>query len=98
MRWPFRRSSTPPRPAVPRPTGRPHARPFLAVPAPGAVPGAITPDDTAGTLLALDASCATCGRSDLPFVAGWDDLTCLECDAALNFDHELMSGAFDDHD
>lgn len=97
MRWPFRRSSsssTSPRPAVPRATGRPHARPFLAVPA----RGAFVPDDTAGTLLALDASCATCGRSDLPFVAGWDDLTCLECDAALNFDHELMSGAFDDHD
>ncbi len=42
--------------------------------------------------------CSTCGRSDLPEVGEWDPPICEECDAAINFDAEMESGAFDDND
>jgi len=34
--------------------------------------------------------CATCGRTDLPPAGDWDPPICLECDAAINFDAELV--------
>jgi len=42
--------------------------------------------------------CTTCGRTDLPEAGDWDPPICLECDAAINFDAEIESGAFDDDD
>jgi hypothetical protein len=48
-------------------------------------------DDDVDALLALGMfACTTCGRSDLPEAGDWDPPICLECDAAINFDHELM--------
>ena len=40
--------------------------------------------------------CSTCGRSDLPEAGGWDPPICQECDAAINFDAEMESGAYND--
>ena len=39
--------------------------------------------------------CSTCGRSDLPEAGSWDPPICQECDAAINFDAEMESGAYD---
>jgi hypothetical protein len=40
--------------------------------------------------------CADCGRTDLPAAGDWDPPICEECDAAINFDAILETGAFDD--
>ena len=75
MSWLFRRREEPPPP--PR---LPHARPMTA-----------STDDDTDVLLALAVfACTTCGRTDLPEAGDWDPPICLECDAAINFDHELM--------
>ena len=50
-----------------------------------------TADDGRAAALALGVfACSTCGRTDLPAAGDWDPPICLECDAAINFDHELM--------
>ena len=74
MSWLFRRREEPPSPRLP------HARPM-----------ATAADDDIDAALALGIfACSTCGRTDLPEAGDWNPPICLECDAAINFDHELM--------
>ena len=112
MRWPFSltkpRAPKPPKAPLPHSSGLPHAWPMNAAALAATarllsdsrggtdrVDGAATADDDdLGALLLL--ACASCGRTDLPFVDGWPDLTCEECDAAINFDALMEAGAFDD--
>ena len=61
----------------------PHARPMAEV----ALVADASQDAGAFT-------CTTCGRSDLPEAGDWDPPICQECDAAINFDAELESGAY----
>jgi hypothetical protein len=50
-----------------------------------------TADDDLDAAIAIGVlACTTCGRTDLPEAGDWDPPICLECDAALNFDAELM--------
>lgn len=99
----------PPKAPLPHSSGLPHAWPMNAAAlaatarllsdsrggAGGMGEGAGTADDDdLGALLLL--ACASCGRTDLPFVDGWPDLTCEECDEAINFDSLMEAGAFDD--
>jgi hypothetical protein len=53
------------------------------------------PDDGHGSEAGLGAApavfaCTACGRTDLPEAGDWDPPVCEECDAAINFDHQLM--------
>ena len=41
-------------------------------------------------------ACSSCGRTDLPEAGDWDPPICEECDAAINFDAELLEIQADD--